>query len=77
MLLWKEWDPIGVNDDVDAEGEYDSYALQIFVMLNQGSTDADVLSYLNWVEDEAMGLGKSGKNPKIVDRIFEIHRSAK
>ena len=28
-ILWKDWDPIGVNDIEDARDEYSSYALQI------------------------------------------------
>ena len=75
-LLWEEWDPIGVNDMPDAEGEYDSYALQVFQMLNQGKNKADMLAYLEWVETEYIGLGLSGRSPAIVDRVFEIHRSA-
>ena len=76
-LLWKEWDPIGVNDMEDHKDEYDSYAFEIFVMLNEGRTEEDVMSYLNWLETDCIGLGLSGKNEKIVDRIFEIHRSGK
>lgn len=76
-LLWKEWDPIGVNDMEDAKDEYDSYASQIFVMLKEGRTEADVVSYLNWLETDHIGLGLSGKNEKIVCRIFEIHRSGR
>ncbi|MEQ1538695.1 MAG: hypothetical protein ABL928_07195 [Sphingorhabdus sp.] len=76
-LLWKEWDPIGVNDMEDAKDEYDSYAFQIFVMLNEGRAEEDVMSYLNWLETDHIGLGLSGKNEKIVDRIFEIHRSGR
>ena len=76
-LLWLEWDPIGVNDMPDAEGEYDSYAHQVFSMLKQGKSKADMLAYLEWVETEYIGLGLCGRSPAIVDRIFEIHRSAK
>ncbi len=76
-LLWLQWDPIGVNDMSDAEGEYDSYAFQIFVMLNQGKEEAEMLEYLERVETEYIGLGPCGRSPTIVKRIFEIHRSAK
>ena len=76
-LLWLEWDPIGVNDMPDAEGEYDTYALQIFVMLNQGKGKAEMLEYLELVETEYIGLGPCGRSPAIAERIFEIHRSAK
>jgi hypothetical protein len=77
QLLWKEWDPIGVNDLEGAEGEYDSYAFQIFVMLKRGDTEENILNHLNFIETQHMVLGLSGKNPKVVKQIFEIHRSFK
>ena len=76
-LLWSEWDPIGVNEMPKAEGEYDSYALQIVGMLSQGKGRAELLEYLEWVETEYIGLGPCGRSPAIVERILEIHRSAK
>jgi hypothetical protein len=76
-LLWEEWDPIGVNDMKGAFGEYDSYAFQIFVMLKRGDSQERILNHLNFIETEYMRLGLSGKNSKIADRIFEIHRSIK
>ena len=76
-LLWEEWDPIGVNDMEGAKGEYDSYAFQIFEMLKRGDDKQSILNHLDFIETEYMGLGLSGKNPKISERILEIHRSAK
>jgi hypothetical protein len=76
-LLWEEWDPIGVNDMAGAVGEYDSYALQIFGMLKRGDSQDNILNHLNFIETELMGLGASASNPKIAERVFEIHRSFK
>ena len=73
LLLWEEWDPIGLNDMEDAMGENDSYASNVLALLNEGKTHADILAYLEWVETEYIGLGFSGKSPRVVDRIFEIH----
>lgn len=77
QLLWEEWDPIGVNDMEDAMGEYDSYASTLVDMLNDGKTRHDILAFLELVETAYMGLGLSGKSPRVVDRIFEIWRSTK
>jgi hypothetical protein len=74
-LLWEEWDPIGVNYDKSAIDEYDSYALRVFSMLKHGKNEEDILNYLNYIEAVHMGLELSGNNPKIVGRIFEVHRS--
>jgi hypothetical protein len=76
-LLWEKWDPMGVNDEEDTMGEYDSYASIILAMLIEDKTPSDVLTYLEWVETEYLGLGLSGKSPRTVERIFAMHDSMK
>ncbi len=29
-VLWEEWDPIGVNDAIQARGEYSSYVPDVY-----------------------------------------------
>ena len=52
LLLWEEWDPIGVNDMEDVMGEYDSYASTVVDMLHEGKTRSDILAFLELVETE-------------------------
>jgi hypothetical protein len=55
-ILWQHWDPIGVNDQPGAFGEYDSYAPPIVSRLSRGTTASDIDSYLSYVETLDMGL---------------------
>ncbi len=55
-ILWEHWDPIGVNDEPGAFGEYDAYAAPIVARLLRGTTAADIDSYLAGVETLSMGL---------------------
>ena len=57
-ILLREWDPIGVQDSPEAVDEYDSYAFQIFVMLQTPSRPSvqEIAAYLNGVQTEHMEL---------------------
>ena len=44
-ILWEHWDPIGVNDEPGAFGEYDSYAGPIVSRLRRGTTASEIDSY--------------------------------
>jgi hypothetical protein len=74
-LLWEEWDPIGVNDDADAFGEYDSYALQLQVMLGRGADVEEVARHLSWVAKTLMGLSSTNDQHSmaIARKVIAIH----
>lgn len=55
-VLWEVWDPIGVNSDPKAKGEYDGYVNPVFILLTHGSTDAQIASHLLAIATERMGL---------------------
>ena len=58
-LFWRDWDPIGVNNNEFMNDEYDRYAGEAYVMLmDQGKSAAEIESYLYWVASEYMGLGE-------------------
>jgi hypothetical protein len=75
QLLWEEWDPIGVSDLEDwPSDEYDSYAMHIFSMLNDGNSVQDLTEYLLWAETENMGLSPSNLHQPVArsaKQIFE------
>jgi hypothetical protein len=51
------WDPIGIADEPIAQDEYDSYIGRMFELLFTGADDDQLVSYLNWVTGDRMGLG--------------------
>jgi predicted choloylglycine hydrolase len=55
-LLWKEWDPIGINDVEDARDEYQSYVPAILKLKIDGAKEADIADYLFEIVTDNMGL---------------------
>lgn len=55
-ILWRVWDPIGVNDVPAARDEYASYAPGILTLLRRGADDAEIIRHLQTIEAERMGL---------------------
>jgi len=69
-LFWREWDPIGVNDAVGAEGEYDRYADGAYVMLmNEGRTAKEIAEYLYYVSSVHMGMGGSPRLRELANEV--------
>jgi hypothetical protein len=61
-ILFYDWDPIGINDLPEAQGEYDSYVPRICEMLREGCSFDDLYRYLRWIEFEHMGLDEDKEN---------------
>ena len=55
-ILWEQWDPIGVNSDEKARGEYDAYVNPVYVWLTDGSSDSQIAFRLLSIATERMGL---------------------
>lgn len=55
-VLGKDWDPIGVSDEPDAFGEYDSYASTVCSHLLSGVDEDGLSALLENIERQAMGL---------------------
>ena len=64
---WSRWDPIGLRQMSDGEwqnggacaDEYDSYLLQVVHRLRHDQSRASVVAYLEQIEIEHIGLGRS------------------
>ncbi len=55
-VLWEQWDPIGVNDEPKAFGEYNGYASSIYNLLMRGAADDEIAQQLHTYETVNMGL---------------------
>jgi len=55
-VLWKDWDPIGVNDAAP-EDEYDSYIGGVYRLLASGCTRGALVNHLLRIELDTMALG--------------------
>ncbi|WP_299948575.1 hypothetical protein [uncultured Microbulbifer sp.] len=56
-ILWKDWDPIGVNDTPEARDEYQSYLPHIFHLAIEGKDAARISASLVTTIETNIGLG--------------------
>lgn len=59
-IFLRDWDPIGIGDDPDAQDEYDMYIMPIYSILRQRPSEQALVDYLNWVETDEMGFDPPG-----------------
>lgn len=55
-ILWKDWDPIGVFATSVARDEYRAYLPQVFHLVLDGATQAQIAEYLFALETDAIEL---------------------
>jgi len=56
-VLMREWDPIGVCDEPEAQDEYDAYVGKVYVMLMDERASAEMIAaYLVDVATVLMGM---------------------
>ena len=62
-MFWEHWDPIGVNNDPHAVGEYDSYADEVtsFIINSRVVDESKIQKYLRCVMYDHMGLSFSAE----------------
>ncbi len=65
-ILWKEWDPIGVNQFSEAGDEYDMYIPSIYDILVSFHKKQDISNYLMRIERERMGLEPDVRHDNLV-----------
>ena len=55
-ILWKEWDPIGINDTPQARDEYYMYLPQVYRLKSENADMEIIAQYLLNIEVDRMGL---------------------
>lgn len=55
-ILFREWDPLGVNDDEGAVREYSSYVVGIVQLLRRGADERRVAEHLSRIQENALGI---------------------
>jgi hypothetical protein len=72
-ILLREWDPIGVCDDANAQDEYDAYIHEIHGMLIRHEPRHKLVDHLWWIETEHMGLfGNLTRTQTVADRLIVV-----
>lgn len=73
-LLFREWDPIGVNDNDSCKDEYDAYATTICRWLREGVDEYKLTSHLGELQRVSMGMASidEQKNRMIARRLLAL-----
>jgi len=72
-ILWKDWDPIGVNDMPEASGEYRGYTKQVFAFKTRNASAEEIAHLLHSIETETMGLiGDTVNAHCVAQKIFNL-----
>ncbi len=77
-ILFREWDPIGVNCHAPAD-EYDSYAPGICRLLEAGADEVRLTEHLHKLATESMGLSNSDRehHRRIARRLLSLTEADK
>ena len=77
-LLFEEWDPCGVNLNVECENEYDDYLFVIHKLATDGKSAAEIAAQLNFVENTMMsGVRDKAVNLAVGQKIFALAEAAR
>jgi len=72
-VLLNTWDPIGINDEPNAQNEYDNYIGPIFDLLVSNASDAALIDYLYWAVHENMGFDAASKED-MLDTVSALRK---
>jgi hypothetical protein len=78
VILWKDWDPIGVNDGVtERDDEYDGYAPSVFQLVIENKDVFKISNHLYELERVSMGINSSktsSRNKDVAEKIIKAKR---
>jgi hypothetical protein len=72
-IFLEEWDPIGIRKYPEAEDEYDAYIGGMYVLLKSDAPDDEIITYLQQIETERMGLHPTDKS-RLADIVSSLKR---
>jgi hypothetical protein len=55
-VLLNAWDPIGIQNEPNAQDEYDGYVGEIYGLLVRRATDQEITDRLLYIVNDTMGL---------------------
>jgi hypothetical protein len=71
-VLMDVWDPIGIKDEPNAQGEYDGYLGGVYELLVSGAPDEKIQDHLWRIVTERMGL--SPKKSDMADTVKALRQ---
>ncbi len=76
-VLLQTWDPIGIQNEPNAQDEYDNYVDGIFRLLSQGASDDELGAHLWSIATDQMGFSADKQSQQeTVKELRKIRISA-
>lgn len=73
-LLWREWDPIGLNDQEDGCDEYSGYVNQVFSLRLYNNDKKKITAHLFRSETVDMGMSGNLENcERVAQMVVDLH----
>jgi len=77
-ILNSYWDPIGVNEDFNARGEYSAYVGGLYKLVFARIKEHDLEDYLRKIEREVLEIESSDeKRAETIKKLMQIHKKIK
>lgn len=75
-VLFREWDPIGVNSNPACSGEYDSYASGIVRLLQSEADEYKIAEHLRSLQRVSMGMSSANeeRDREIASKLISLAR---
>jgi hypothetical protein len=75
-ILFREWDPIGINSNPSLSDEYDSYANGIVRLLQAEADEYKIAEHLRSLQRVSMGLSSTNeeRDRRIARRLISLVR---
>jgi hypothetical protein len=75
-VLFREWDPIGVNSNTACSDEYDSYVSAIVRLLQAEADEYKITEHLRSLERVSMGLSSANeeRDHRIARKLISLIR---
>ncbi len=72
LILWNDWDPIGIND-IAPRDEYQGYTLTIFKLKTNGADSETIAMTLHNIETETIGVvGNFDRCRQVADKVIKL-----
>ena len=74
LVLWNDWDPIGINDS-GPDDEYDSY-VGGYRLLASGASEYQIIERLYQLETISMGMdGRRDRLKNVAEKLMKLNVS--
>lgn len=73
VILWNDWDPIGVNDNEEIRDEYQGYVSSILHLVTQGADKIKLSKHLYQIETVSIGVsGNMERCERVAEKIVAL-----